>query len=574
MIDSFEMLVALLPSGNVREHRYANVELAESWDQSRGKKVSAHANALADQAFPVDVSWLVVGVRDCGVLCGKSEEWARGEEQRVSAHLRQYLDPFRAVRNIRCYETQTGWVVVLELGSPDAVTLWNKRAYKLQGTSTSEMSPDEFMGLTIRLPGSSDFSRQDWDGPVDASLAKRYGELVALKVGEHILGDTRTLTGLGVLDRLGLSGKMAARILFGDFEYRVIRYDFEGEVVENEVARGLARLLFPETRHALQSYACLYEDPRLPLFGKTHLHEVRVGCPEDGLAEALANAVAHAAHFERGGELVIEVSPDRIAVSNLCVRESAYFANRWFSKDRFTINPFLMGALRMGPFVDELGLGKRKIYRASVISGKRPPIAEIEQAGRMCRWRLTLFGGASNHLVVRLREQLVALYEDERKSLIALALVLWRDKSIEEIRGFLDEESRELVSEIIEDPRGPVLFLTGNEQLFLARWVRVLLGEGKDTRQLGRAEERRLLEAVYDYSQRYGDGEMTTGELRQIAGLGESKSAQTMSSNILARWREQGLVERVQRGRYRFVRRPEKSATKELMDRLEGHETE
>jgi hypothetical protein len=570
MIDSLEMLLTLLPSGQVREHRHTNVELTENWSQEKGKKLSSHANALAAGTFPVDVSWLVVGVQDCGILCGNSEEWAREQELQIAGHLREYLDPFQACRSLVCFETPAGWIVVLEIHSPNTATLWNGSAYKLLGTSTSVMSPAEFMGLTTSLPGEADFSGMPCEGPLDNILARRFCELVATRFGPEVVGNLRTLTGHGIVERLGLARTQAARILFGDCQYRVVRYDFDGEVIENVSQTGLARLLLPETQQALQRYDCLSTDPGMPLLGKTQRSTGRIGCPDQGLAEAMSNAVAHAAHFERDGDIVVEVWPDRISVSNLCVRESTHFANRWFSQERFTLNPLLMGALRLGPFVDELGLGKRRIYRSSIVAGKRPPIVEIGRAGRMCRWRLILFGGETDTNVIRLRDRLSALYKDDRKALIALALALWRDKPIEEIRNFLDEESRELVSQVAEDLQGPIFFSPDTGRIYLARWARVLLGEGKETRQLNRAEERRLLEAVHSYSTQHTDGEITPRELRDIAGLGDTNAARTMSSNVLAKWMKANIIKRITRGRYRFVQQPEPSSSQELRDRLEG----
>ena len=190
----------------------------------------------------------------------------------------------------------------------------------------------------------------------------------------------------------------------------------------------------------------------------------------------------------------------------------------------------------------------------------------------MCRWRLILFGGEADSNVIRLRDRLSSLYKDDRRALIALALALWRDKPIEEIRGFLDEESREVVSQVAEDPQGPVFFSPDTARIYLARWARVLLGEGKDTRQLNRAEERRLLEAVHGYSSQHTDGELTPRELRDIAGLGNTNAARTMSSNLLAKWTEAKIIKRIARGKYRFIRLPEPSFSQELRSRLEGRE--
>src|SRR5262249_1133385 len=137
-----------------------------------------------------------------------------------------------------------------------------------------------------------------------------------------------------VLRTLGLFERQAARLLFGRTSYRLVRYDDQQRPIANQKLDGLISLLFPEFIKRL----C----------GVGHGH-----FSARALKEALANAVAHAAYFENDGEIMVEVFPDCIVVSNLCIKESTYFANRWFSRSHKTVNGLLMEALRIAGFVDE-----------------------------------------------------------------------------------------------------------------------------------------------------------------------------------------------------------------------------
>jgi hypothetical protein len=347
---------------------------------------------------------------------------------------------------------------------------------------------------------------------------------------------------------LGLFERQAARILFGKASYRVVRYDDKQRPISNNRLDGLISLLLPE-------------------FITELCHDGERHFSERALKEALANAVAHAAYFENDGEIMVEVYPDCITVSNLCIEESTAFANRWFSRSHKTINGLLMETLRIAGYVDELGVGKNLIFSDSIKSGKRPPEVHIETAGRYQRWKLMVYGGKEDRKLVRLLERCREIYKDERKALIALALVLWRDRSVTEIRSYVDGDFARQFVEVLTGAEGPIFYYPEKEKIYLTRWAAVLLGEGKDSKALSKAEEEHLQNFSFEICSKYHGGIITPQLLRELAHMSETKSEQVLSSTILSKWTREGIVQKAGKGKYEFVREPgAKDALKEVLN--------
>lgn len=534
-IESISHLEEALRDGSLMEHRWTNVELKEAWSQDCGHRISALANRVATTA-----SYLVVGVSDGGSLLDKQESWARQVEQTISQHLNSYLDPVQAVRIVVCREIGTSWVVVLTAANPGSVVFWNQQAYKGIGTTTARMRPDEVMELAVRLPGRKDYSAQPWAGPVDGSLVAEYANRVAVHRSEASLLAALPGGPEAVLVAARLHGRSVCRLLFGPTRFRVVKYDAAGEPVENESREGLLRLVSPRFEQEVQAWTreelALTENPY----------------SERALKESLANAVAHAAFFDNDGEIVVELHPDRLAISNLCLPESAFFANKWFSRSHKTVNALLMETLRWGGFVDELGRGKSLIFEESILSGKRPPQVFVEKAGRFDRWRLCLYGGVTDPLQLRLRNRLATIYRDRPRALIAHALVLWADQPVANIRKYIDGESLPLFAQVLGDLNGPIFYYKEADRIVLRRWAATLLEEGKDSKRLTIPEEEDLLNFAYGLQTEYHHGVITPAELRKFASMGDTPSEKSMSSEILRRWVKAGIVDRVRRGEYRF----------------------
>jgi hypothetical protein len=214
-----------------------------------------------------------------------------------------------------------------------------------------------------------------------------------------------------------------------------------------------------------------------------------------------------------------------------------------------------MEILRFAGFVDELGRGKTLIFSESLKSGKKLPQVILEKSGRYDRWRLNLYDGTKNTIQLKLLSRLKETYTDEHKALIANALVLWRDRPVAEIRQYIDGESLPLFAAVLADINGPIFYYEKEDKIVLRRWTRILLGEGKDSKQLSIPEEQDLQNFSYDLQTKYHKGYITPKELRDLAGMGHTKSEMTISSNLLHKWTEDGIVEKIKKGIYRFVPR-------------------
>lgn len=92
-------------STNKKESQMSGVEYKQSWRREHGKDISAIANHP-----DVLTGWLVVGVNDDAQAVGESQSWAHKTEMDVSTHVKQYLDPTWAVKNIIAFEVSGKYV--------------------------------------------------------------------------------------------------------------------------------------------------------------------------------------------------------------------------------------------------------------------------------------------------------------------------------------------------------------------------------------------------------------------------------------------------------------------------------
>lgn len=528
MLKTTEDVLQAIRANNLREHLHTNLEVKEDWQGKHGEKLSALANKLNQL-----VCFLVVGVTDAGKLVGCDEKWARKTEEVVSQHVNANLDPVQSCASIECKELGGVWVIIITVRNVGEVTYWDGAPYSASGTTLAKMEPEEILKLRLQLPGLFDFSNQHIKTQYIPSLVTDFAAKVK-EAGHPLEIEFKGTKEISVLVHLGIAERQAARILFGKCRFRIVRYDASGEVVENREDFGLFNLL----RHgfldglAKQPY-CQYS--------------------RKALKEALSNAVAHAAYFENDGEVVLEIYPTRIVLSNLCIRESLYFANRWFSRSHKTVNGLLMEALRVAKLVDELGRGKHIIFSESIKLGHRAPEVVIENAGKYKRWKLTIHGGNSDEKYLRLLRRSQEIYQEPRKALIAQALVLWRDKPVKEIRNFVDDEFATVFGEVLAGYEGPLVYLKDKDQIVLSRWARVLLGEGKDSKALSPGEEEGLYKRLYDFCTKHESGVVTPKLVREFANMGNTKSEQTLSSSILSEWAEKKWVEKVGYGQFKIL---------------------
>jgi predicted HTH transcriptional regulator len=536
MISTIDELLDHASKGILREHTFPNVELKRSWDQRYGEKISGLGNQVENQ-----VSWIAIGIEDDGKLAGFDEQKIIKEEEKVSQHINNCLDPVQACLAVKTFEVAGRWILVIKIANPGALVKWNHTAYKKAGTTIVAMRPDEEMELTIKLPGLSDFSKQTFDGPIDSGLVDSFMMRLRARRTDLSPGDIERTNSDDMLSSIRINRTNTSAILFGDYQYRVVFYD-EGESPVTNTARfGLYGLLENSFVPEIQKWA------EFPAVSANH-----PPFPEHALKEALANAVAHAAYFEHNGEIIIEVFKDRVVISNLCLPETGYFANKWFSRSHKTVNGLLMETLRLAGLVDELGRGKNVIFADSIKEGKRPPYVSLERTGRFDRWRLCLYGGVSNSIQLRLFHRLREIYHTEQKALIAHALILWNNEPVSQIRQYIDSESVPLFAEVLRDLDGPIFFYEKEDKVVLQRWVRVLLEEGKDSKSFTTAEEEQLYRFVYEMQSRYYNFIVTTKELRKLAHMGDTKSEIVLSSTLLKKWVNEKKVDKIKKGVYKF----------------------
>jgi predicted HTH transcriptional regulator len=535
MIKNIVEIQEKIEEGTLQEYTTTNLELKKSWSQAVGKKISAFANNILESPI-----WLCIGIDDNGNISGHNESWAKNTEETISQHLNQYLDPQITCSSITCHSNESGWFITVLYENPGAVVYWNNKAYKGIGTTTQEMNPAEIMKLTVALPGLTDYSAQKYVDSLDKNSIVKFGDIIRGRKTDSPIINFQSLDPDNILTRLGIKDTRTSHVLFGSVQYRVVFYDKSGNPVKNETRNGLFGMLDESFIIEIQSWS------------KSQLNTNTNPYPEKAIKEAIANAVAHAAYVEKSGDIIIELFTDKMCISNLCMAESVYFANKWFSRGHNTINRTLMEILRIGGFVDELGRGKNLIFAESLRHGKRPPEVLIDKVGRYDRWRLNLYGGAKNRIQLRLLNRLRQLYSDEQKVLIANALVLWNGSSVSDFKPYVDGDSSGLFAEVIADINGPIFYNRKKDSFYLQRWVRVLLGEGKDSKQLTPSEEASLQAFTKKFTTDYHDRYITPKQLRELAGMGNTSAEQVLSSKLLKKWSDSGVVKKERRGLYRF----------------------
>lgn len=531
-----EKLLIAVAEDKLLEYNFTNVECKRTWKQEDGKCISSLANRnIGNPAF------LVVGVEDSGVLSAHPETWLKSEEEIISQHLNQFLDPAQTCIGVECFTYLNGSFIVINLQNPGSVVKWSSRSYKGAGTTKELMTPEEEMELTMSLPGTTDYSKRSWTGSFDRDLAARYlGSVLQHRPDVPYSESDIRNNQESALSYLRINNN-TSRILFGDISYRVVFYDQENNPATNTNRRGLYGLVSSEMVDEIQTWSQKLSNGAFEPFSPKALHE------------AISNAVAHAAYFEQDGDIILEVFPNRVEISNLCLPEAAYFANRWFSKSHRTFNGLLMESLRLVGAVDELGRGKTMIYTESIKSGRRPPQVYIEGAGRLNRWRTVVYGGKRDKRQLNLIERLRDIYDSEGKVFIAAALVLWHDKPVKSLKQFIDGDSAPHFAEILSDLKGPIYYYEKEDRIILNRWVTVLLSEGKQSKALSQAEEEGLFKFALQLQTEFHDGYITPRELRELAHMTDNKSEQVLSSKLLKEWQKQGKVINVKHGTYRFV---------------------
>ena len=543
-----------------------NVEFKSQWDQDYGKSISSIGNEE-------EGGWLIVGINDTGHFLDKNSGWIKKQESKIESHISQYLEPNSTVQSISIEAIDKKKFILIEIINPKAVVSWRGKFYKRVGSSTEEMTPGEKQELELKRPGL-DFSSFDYKGKINSSLVLGFAKF--LKNGND---DWVKLSASNVLSKLNIKNKNVSGILFGNFSFRVAHYNEESELTDQDEKKSLYSLLKTDFTQHIQSWTRTKGIKLIP--GSLSVTEEKP-YPDSVLREVLVNAVAHSAFEKKERHITVELYRNRITVSNHCSAKATAFINKKFSQGHFSYNPFLMKILRKAKFSDEFGTGKNKIFKYMIESGRREPLFEYQKiSDNYGIWSVTIYNEQPNKNFLKLLEKFNNLYKDNKdKYKISAALVLWRDKTLEEIFNYIDEYHRKLISEIFSSDSSPFLLTSEYSRkdkkkpamkILLKRWVKVQL-EGQESKVFSTAEENEFKKVLQNYTYKDNrEGYITNKEARQLFGLSDSQSEAVQLSKIFQRWEKEGFIEKGKKRKDWKVKRKPKSKQMALKDFFETY---
>ena len=188
-----------------------------------------------------------------------------------------------------------------------------------------------------------------------------------------------------------------------------------------------------------------------------------------------------------------------------------------------------------------------------MVNGLNPPVVTVSEAGRFKRWSLQIDFQDSGVRFENLRDSLFEYYDkNKEKSLIAYALVLWNHKPFSEIKKYFDTHESKVAAEIISDFKGPVYYWEERDKIVLHRWVKILIEEGKASKEFTHHEENELYKRCLELHNKFYGGLITPSEFRELAHLSNSQSDKSLTSRILKKWEGEGKLSKVKRGTYKF----------------------
>jgi len=535
----FDELKSAIESSNIEAH-LIGVDFKRSWHKSHGEDISAIAN---DQN--ISTGWLVIGVEDNGKVSGHDETWLKKTEQEVSGHIRQYLEPSWAVKKIFGDKISGAQCLFLEISNSQDIVTWDRSAYKLIGTTSVKMKEDEVLALSLKLPGT-DFSKAKYEGHYDPSLITSFAQKVSRESSDFDI-DVNAISPQDILRKLNIFETNTAGILFGDFTFRVVNFNEDGDILDQATKKGLYNILSDLFIEQIQSRA---RKKGTHIEGSSTSAQEETPYPVKALREILANAVAHSLYQKNGGDIVVETHPNRITVRNNCSKEAKLFVDKWLSRIHKPVNRHLMNTLRIARITDEQGTGKIRIFRLMLESGKREPIIDFQELGDYCRWSITLFNEEANKELKRIADEIKGQFENNDQWRIASALLLWRDRSWPEIEQYLDEHYKYVVEQVLRSTYAPVIRF--DNKLYTKRWAKIRL-TGQFTKQFSEAEKSIFLNILKEYAFSSGrNGNISSEFARKLIGLSDHQSEKTQLARLFSEWRGEGLIDQVKKGQWKF----------------------
>ncbi len=524
------------------EAQLEGVEFKKSWRQECGKSVSAIAND--ENIFK---GWLVIGINDDGTLAGRDTIWLKKTEQIISNHIIQYLEPSWAVKSITSEKLQSSHCLFIEIQNSQDVVKWNSKAYRLIGTTSSEMKPHEVMALSLRLPGS-DFSKAKYESnSYDPALVSAFAQKVVEELNDFQI-EVDSISAKDILRKLNLIETNTAGILFGDFSCRVVHFDSNGDILVQKTQKGLYRILSDEFIDGLQNRS---RKKGTIVRGNSISAIEETPYPIKALREILANAVAHSLYQKNQGDIVVEIHPNKITVRNNCSIEAKAFVEKWFSRMNNSSNKHLMNTLRLAHITDEQGTGKIRVFRLMLEAGKREPIVEFDDLVDHGKWSITLFNEESNEKIKEIANEIKQYFEDDDHWRLATALLLWREYNWSKIESFLDGNYKYMANKVLQNIYCPVLKY--KNRLFLKRWAKVKL-TGKNAKGFTEGEKEFLYNFLSNTSfESEQEGNISSADARKFIGLSDSSSEMAQLARLFSEWQEQGRIKMLKRGHWKFI---------------------
>jgi predicted HTH transcriptional regulator len=535
----YDALKKFILNGNTEVNHFG-VEFKRNWSQGHGEDISAVANV--DQ---LSSGWLVIGLNDDGTPHGHDENWLKRTELDVSNHIRQYLEPSWAVSRIFGEKINGACCLFIEIKNPQDVVKWNGNAYKLIGTTSSKMREDEVLALSLKLPGM-DFSKNKYEGIYNASLVTAFAQKISKETNDFDI-DVNKVAAEEILRKLNIFQTITAGILFGDYTFRIVNFDEDGDIIDQKSNQGLYQILSEPFIEQIQSRS---RKKGTQVEGVSISAQEETPYPIKALREVLANAVAHSLYQKNGGDIVVEIHPNRITVRNNCSKEAKIFIDKWLSRINKPVNKHLMNTLRAAKITDEQGTGKIRIFRLMLESGRREPIIDFQELGDYCRWSITLFNEEANKELKQISDEIKPQFENQDQWRLATALLLWRNRDWSEIEKYFDEHYKYVAEQVLINQHSPVLKF--ENRLYTKRWASVRL-TGQVTKQFSEAEKSMFLMILSRYSFDSGrNGHIESEQARRIIGLSDHQSEKTQLARLFSEWRDKGLMEQIKKGHWRF----------------------
>ena len=552
--------MAKLVKGQISENE--SIELKSKWQEKHGHSISAIGNN--EQG-----GWLIIGVNDQGKVLDQKRTGIKKQQDYIERHIDKNLDPKATVQSISIESIKEKYCLFIEIINPQKAVAWNQKFYHRVGSQTIQMSPGDHKHLELKRPGL-DFSKFKYNGSIDPSLVIDFARFL-----KNSSIPWTKLTVDKILSKLNIKNKNIAGILFGDWTFRLIHYNANSEVSDQIEEKGLYRLLQENCIKNIQAWT--RSKPLTLRPGSLSVME-ETPYPDLVLREILVNAVAHSSFERQGIGVEVRLYKNRITVSNPCSAQAESFINKRFSNEHFSHNPLLINILRKAQFSDELGTGKNKVFKSMIENGKREPLFEYKSLSNGYGiWSVTLYNEQPNTNFLKLLKKFKDIYKkDPDKYKISAALVLWKDKTLNEIFSYMDEYHKKATGEILSGPLSPFLLAYDHSKkntsakILLKRWVKVQL-EGQESKAFSKSEENTFKEILQDYA--YKDnrqGYVTNKEVRQLFGLSNSQSEIVQLSKIFQNWEKEGFMKRGEKRRYwKIIRKPKWTQQKLFKDLFE-----